>query len=154
MLQTVLDSNQPYKRKGRVSYHSAFEPCRLSRPSWINPRQRPTLPRTCARSTIGGSRLNFRVRNGNGCDPAPMATGKLVRHRPFGLRRNLVSGVPPEASYAASQEGRPRAFRCKEQRSYNTGRRLTTEYSAIGNLFDHTPRRSCEVNKWSSLTAD
>ena len=68
--------------------------------------------------------------------------------------RILVSGVPPEASYAASQEGRPRAFRCKEQRSYNTGRRLTTEYSAIGNLFDHTPRRSCEVNKWSSLTAD
>ena len=43
----------------------------------IYPRQRPTLPRTYARSTIGGSRLNFRVRNGNGCDPAPMATGKL-----------------------------------------------------------------------------
>jgi hypothetical protein len=41
------------------------------------PRQRPTLPRTFARSTIGGSRLNFRVRNGNGCDPAPMTTGKL-----------------------------------------------------------------------------
>ena len=33
-------------------------------------------------STIGGSRLNFRVRNGNGCDPAPMTTGKLAsRHR-------------------------------------------------------------------------
>src|SRR5688572_29271038 len=43
----------------------------------MNPRQRPTLPPTCAGSTIGGSRLNFRVRNGNGCDPAPMATGKL-----------------------------------------------------------------------------
>ena len=43
----------------------------------FNPRQRPTLPRTYARSTIGGSRLNFRVRNGNGCDPAPMTTGKL-----------------------------------------------------------------------------
>ena len=40
-------------------------------------RQRPTLPRTFARSTIGGGRLNFRVRNGNGCDPAPMTTGKL-----------------------------------------------------------------------------
>jgi hypothetical protein len=46
-------------------------------PCLFNPRQRPTLPRTCARSTIGGNRLNFRVRNGNGCDPAPMATGKL-----------------------------------------------------------------------------
>jgi hypothetical protein len=41
-------------------------------------RQRPTLPRTFARSTIGGGRLNFRVRNGNGCDPAPMTTGKLA----------------------------------------------------------------------------
>src|SRR5688572_26191427 len=43
----------------------------------MNPRQRPTLPPTCAGSTIGGSRLNFRVRNGNGCDPTPMTTGKL-----------------------------------------------------------------------------
>ncbi len=43
-----------------------------------NPRQRPTLPRTYARSTIGGSRLNFRVRNGNGCGPAPMTTGKPI----------------------------------------------------------------------------
>ena len=40
-------------------------------------RQRPTLPHTCACSTIGGGRLNYRVRNGNGCDPAPMTTGKL-----------------------------------------------------------------------------
>ena len=40
-------------------------------------RQRPTLPRSFPRSTIGGSRLNFRVRNGNGCDPAPMTTGKF-----------------------------------------------------------------------------
>jgi hypothetical protein len=28
------------------------------------------------RSTIGGRELNFRVRNGNGCDPSPMTTGK------------------------------------------------------------------------------
>src|SRR5438874_13042894 len=41
-------------------------------------RQRPTLPHSFPCSTIGGSRLNFRVRNGNGCDPAPMTTGKLV----------------------------------------------------------------------------
>ena len=85
----------------------------------MNPRQRPTLPPTCAGSTIGGSRLNFRVRNGNGCDPAPMATGKLVRLGARALRRNLVSGVPPEASYAASKAGRPRAFCCKEQNSFD-----------------------------------
>ncbi len=41
-------------------------------------RQRPTLPRSFPRSTIGGIRLNFRVRNGNGCDPDPMTTGILV----------------------------------------------------------------------------
>src|SRR6266567_882835 len=46
-----------------------------------NSRQRPTLPHTCACSTIGGGRLNFRVRNGNGWNPAPMTTGKLVHQR-------------------------------------------------------------------------
>ena len=51
-------------------------------------RQRPTLPRTYARSTIGGGRLNFRVRNGNGCDPAPMTTGKLAAWGPAGAERS------------------------------------------------------------------
>ncbi len=32
---------------------------------------------TC--SIIGSSRLNFRVRDGNGCDPADTITGKLVK---------------------------------------------------------------------------
>jgi hypothetical protein len=41
-------------------------------------RQRPTLPHSFPCSTIGGIRLNFRVRNGNGCDPDPMTTGILV----------------------------------------------------------------------------
>ena len=34
---------------------------------------------------IGGGRLNFRVRNGNGCDPAPMTTGKLAVRGPASL---------------------------------------------------------------------
>ena len=33
-------------------------------------------PERC--SIIGSSRLNFRVRDGNGCDPADKITGKLV----------------------------------------------------------------------------
>ena len=41
-------------------------------------RQRPTLPWSCPHSTIGGIRLNFRVRNGNGCGPDPMTTGNLL----------------------------------------------------------------------------
>ena len=47
-----------------------------------NTRQRPTLPRSCTRSTIGGRRLNFRVRNGNGCDPSPMTTGNMNQPTP------------------------------------------------------------------------
>ena len=41
-------------------------------------RQRPTLPRGFPRSTIGSGGLNFRVRDGNGCDPSDIATGKSV----------------------------------------------------------------------------
>ena len=37
-------------------------------------RRRPTLPGSLPPSTIGAGGLNFRVRNGNGCDPAAMAT--------------------------------------------------------------------------------
>ena len=43
-------------------------------------RQRPTLPPSCPGSTIGAGGLNFRVRNGNGCDPSAIATGKLVTY--------------------------------------------------------------------------
>ena len=39
--------------------------------------RRPTLPRTCARSTIGAERLNYRVRDGNGWDPLARITQSL-----------------------------------------------------------------------------
>ena len=39
--------------------------------------RRPTLPHTHACSTIGAERLNFRVRDGNGCDPLGKVTGNL-----------------------------------------------------------------------------
>ena len=45
-----------------------------------------------------------------------MGTGVTLLLWPPG---NLVSGVPPEASYAASQEGRPRAFSCKEHEFFD-----------------------------------
>ena len=41
----------------------------------IKSRRRPTLPRRCQRSTIGAGGLNFRVRDGNGCNPSAKATG-------------------------------------------------------------------------------
>ena len=40
-------------------------------------RRSPNLPHTYACSTIGPARLNFRVRDGNGCDPRGKLTGKL-----------------------------------------------------------------------------
>ena len=52
----------------------------LARPfSFQNPRRRPTLPRSYPRSTIGPGGLNFRVRDGNGCDPSGMVAGKRLR---------------------------------------------------------------------------
>ncbi len=50
-------------------------------------RRRPTLPGGNPPSTIGAGRLNFRVREGNGCDSAAMATGNPAHYngaRPFG----------------------------------------------------------------------
>ena len=41
----------------------------------IKTRPRPTLPHSCPCSTIGAERLNFRVRNGNGCGPFAIKTG-------------------------------------------------------------------------------
>jgi hypothetical protein len=50
-------------------------------------RRRPTFPRSYPRSIIGPARLNFRVRDGNGCDPRGMTTGNswksLVVHAQF-----------------------------------------------------------------------
>jgi hypothetical protein len=42
-------------------------------------RRRPTLPGGSPPSTIGAGGLHFRVRNGNGCFPAAVATGNLMK---------------------------------------------------------------------------
>src|SRR5579862_8865701 len=43
--------------------------------------RRPTLPHTCACSTIGAEGLNFRVRDGNGWDPFARITQNLFEDR-------------------------------------------------------------------------
>jgi hypothetical protein len=64
----------------------------LSKPTTKNPaclqagflhldRQRSTLPPRLQGSTIDTERLNFRVRNGNGCDPLVIATGDIFSDR-------------------------------------------------------------------------
>ena len=50
-------------------------------------RRLPTLPRSCPRSTISSRGLNFRVRDGNGCDPSDRATGKLELNRKSRTRK-------------------------------------------------------------------
>ncbi len=54
-------------------------------------RRRPTLPGGLPPSTIGAGGLNFRVRNGNGCDPAAMATGNLLSTEPSGPENSIAS---------------------------------------------------------------
>ena len=54
--------------------------------------RRPTLPGGLPPSTIGAGRLNFRVRNGNGCIPAAITTRNMLR---FALMRKHVLGLTP-----------------------------------------------------------
>jgi hypothetical protein len=44
-----------------------------------NPRQLPTFPHNRSCSIIGVTGLNYRVRDGNGCGPCAMVTGKLLK---------------------------------------------------------------------------
>ncbi len=62
-------------------------------------RRRPTLPGGLPPSTIGAGGLNCRVRNGNGCFPAAMATGNRALGGPAALlgvtwRRLAASSQP------------------------------------------------------------
>ena len=59
----------PMRKARSINYQAGL--CKQS-------RRLPTLPRSFPRSTIGSNRLNFRVRDGNGCDPVDKITGKLV----------------------------------------------------------------------------
>ncbi len=99
-------------------------------------RQRPTLPQSRLCSTIGGSRLNFRVRNGNGWSPAPMTTGKRVPTTPTRRRRASKAGG--------------RCQRTKRSRPIRPAA-PTTEHPANGSS-RHAHRVKREL--WSSLTAD
>src|SRR5262250_2750924 len=62
-------------------------------------RRRPTFPRSYPRSIIGPARLNFRVRDGNGCDPRGITTGNFLRAG--GKRRKLK---PPCSKPAGAPE--------------------------------------------------
>ncbi len=61
--------------------------------------RRPTFPHSYPCSIIGPAGLNFRVRDGNGCDPRGMATRKFFRSRgcrPLGAHRYTSLMSPGE----------------------------------------------------------
>ena len=58
------------KRKKAQTFRLGFFVCLIGR--------LPTLPHTCACSTIGAGRLNFRVRDGNGWNPLAVITRKSL----------------------------------------------------------------------------
>src|SRR5271166_4058755 len=51
--------------------------------------QRPTFPHSYPCSIIGSAGLNFRVRDGNGCDPRGMTTGNSLTR--FAQRRMCLT---------------------------------------------------------------
>ena len=67
---TITEGNGHKKRLGGAQY--ASQPLEKI-------RRRPTLPGGSPPSTIGAGGLHFRVRNGNGCFPAAIATGNLMK---------------------------------------------------------------------------
>ena len=52
-------------------------------------RRRPTFPHSYPCSIIGPARLNFRVRDGNGCDPRGMTTGKAMKFSVIGFQKTV-----------------------------------------------------------------
>ncbi len=69
-------------------------------------RRRPTLPGDLSPSTIGAGGLNFRVRNGNGCDPSAIATETCCqRRRP---QRGRCSSRTPQRARTSFVDPSPR----------------------------------------------
>ena len=79
-LPTILLKNTPAEARQQLADR------KKPHPRWDGAREKlcrrsPNLPHTYACSTIGPTRLNFRVRDGNGCDPRGKLTGKVLKSR-------------------------------------------------------------------------
>ena len=62
----------------------------------VRSRRRPTLPHSFPCSTIGPEGLNFRVRDGNGCDPLGIATEKLLGAGGRGAGAGVLQSLVPD----------------------------------------------------------
>src|SRR5437899_9358350 len=122
---------------------------------WCYCRQRPTLPHSFPCSTIGGSRLNFRVRNGNGCDPAPMTTGKLAAWGPPLRSLDELRGTSLRWLANRSAEGAEVGSSQTILMSKNLNWRLNILQTAVfpTHFTQSFLRALVRNNLWSSLTA-
>ena len=69
-------------------------------------RRRPTFPHSCPCSIIGPARLNFRVRDGNGCDPRGLITGNWKLARFWGsIHSYLVEWIDSSHASATTEFG-------------------------------------------------
>ena len=70
-------------------------------------RRRPTLPGPLDPSTIGAGGLNFRVRNGNGCDPSAMATETCCQWSAADGRRGSLENSIASTNFIVDPSPRP-----------------------------------------------
>src|SRR6476619_4280374 len=89
------DNAAPRARNGLL--RKSRRPTLASGPA--KPRQRPTLPQGCPCSTIGPEKLNFRVRDGNGCD----LFGIAARKKNDEVRSSAGPGIPDRKGQQALQ---------------------------------------------------
>ena len=85
-------------------------------------RRRPTLPGGLPPSTIGAGGLNCRVRNGNGCFPAAMATGNRALSRSMARPRDGQSTGLEERNTATPERPRASTSKSPSPRPISTGR--------------------------------
>ena len=82
-------------------------------------RRRPTLPGRIHPSTIGADRLNYRVRNGNGCGPVAIATETYKpKHQPV-PHKNSIANTSVAPSPRPISTGRLHTLPCLHLRPIN-----------------------------------
>jgi hypothetical protein len=93
-MMSIFDIDRVQTQKSQPLSRLAF-----SKKSW----RRPTFPQGCPCSIIGAERLNFRVRNGNGCFPLASTTtkrlGSWMCHRFYSalpINGFALPGIHPE----------------------------------------------------------
>ncbi len=100
-IQQILDTKRFISSKANIK-QKAPDTKQCAR-RLFKARRRPTLPGSHDPSTIGAGGLNFRVRNGNGCISAAMATETI----PLILQDFPASSNKPSKIFKVVEAGSP-----------------------------------------------